>query len=205
MQFGQTPPVNNAYAAFTGNPPEDDTAHHTQDWVNNREPANPFSQFAAFMTEAFRASQNGGSPRQQSKEENRMASLIARQSSAKDLPAYYGNAVEWPAWRAQFYQSTSTCGMTQSENLMRLQRALKGRAREAVSPLLMNPTQVPEIMDVLEHRFGGAHTIATLMFEKLNKLNKKITAASRRCIKRRAYRVLGYSAKCSGLARQFKV
>lgn len=107
-----------------------------------------------------------------------MAALIARQSMAKDLPPFSGDPLEWPTWKAQFAQSSSTCRMTSSENLIRLQRALKGKAREAVGPLLMDPTQVQEILAVLEQRYGGTNSLASLMLDKARKLPHLTAEAS---------------------------
>lgn len=60
--------------------------------------------------------------------------------------------------------------MTRSENVIRLQLALIGKARENIHLLLMDLTQVDEIIAVLDQQFGGPHTIAMLLFEKAKKL-----------------------------------
>lgn len=42
--------------------------------------------------------------------------------------------------------------MTKSENLIRLERSLAGKEKESVHSLLMDPTQVDEIITVLDQR-----------------------------------------------------
>lgn len=153
---------------FPQQPTTDETSRHTQDWAH-RDPPDHLAQIASVMKEAFRARSAQESSRS---EENdaQIAALIARQSTAKDLPLFSGDPLEWPTWLAQYRQSTATCKMTRSENLIRLQRALTGRAKESVHPLLMDPAQVDEIITVLDQRFGGPDTIATLMLEKAKRL-----------------------------------
>lgn len=60
--------------------------------------------------------------------------------------------------------------MTSSENLFQLQRALKGKARETVGLFLMETTQVPETIDIVEHQYDSTGSIAKLMMEKTRTL-----------------------------------
>jgi hypothetical protein len=63
--------------------------------------------------------------------------FIIRQSHAKDLPAFSGRAEEWLAFLSKYERTTTVCGFTDDENLLRLQRCLKGEALKAVqSPSL---------------------------------------------------------------------
>ncbi|XP_062554212.1 kinesin-related protein 12-like [Armigeres subalbatus] len=59
--------------------------------------------------------------------------LAARHVVSKELPAFTGNPAEWPLFWSSYETSTRICGYSDSENLMRLQRCLKGEARKAVT------------------------------------------------------------------------
>lgn len=54
----------------------------------------------------------------------------------------------------QFHRTTEICRFSMDENLLRLQRMLHGKAREAVKALLILPRCVDQIMETLYHRFG---------------------------------------------------
>ncbi|XP_055622958.1 uncharacterized protein LOC129766451 [Toxorhynchites rutilus septentrionalis] len=57
--------------------------------------------------------------------------VASRQSMGRDLPTFTGNPEEWPVFIASFEQSTLACGFSNAENLIRLQRCLKGHALES--------------------------------------------------------------------------
>ncbi|XP_065085710.1 uncharacterized protein LOC135707754 [Ochlerotatus camptorhynchus] len=52
--------------------------------------------------------------------------LAARHVVPKDLPYFSGNPSEWPLFWSSYETSTRICGYSGAENLMRLQRCLKG-------------------------------------------------------------------------------
>jgi hypothetical protein len=96
-----------------------------------------------------------------------LTALMARQTTSRDLPFFDGSPLEWPAFKAQYEVSTTTCELSDAENLMRLQRSLKGKAKEAVSGLLLYPTGVGEAMETLEEQFGRPEIIILGMLEKV--------------------------------------
>ncbi|XP_062713719.1 uncharacterized protein LOC134290573 [Aedes albopictus] len=59
------------------------------------------------------------------------------------------------------------CGYSQSENLMRLQRCLKGKALEAVRSNLLLPSSVPKIMETLETLFGSPERLVQSLLNKV--------------------------------------
>ncbi|XP_062713044.1 uncharacterized protein LOC134290073 [Aedes albopictus] len=85
--------------------------------------------------------------------------LAARHVVPKELPSFSGNPAEWPLFWSSFETSTQMCGYTDAENLMRLQRSLKGDARKAVSCFLLHPTNVPEVMNTLHSLYGRPEAI----------------------------------------------
>ncbi|XP_065197638.1 uncharacterized protein LOC135829160 [Sycon ciliatum] len=80
--------------------------------------------------------------------------FMARQSTAKDLPQFSGHADEWPAFIFALEHTTRECGFSNGENLGRLQKALRGKAKEAVQGMMTLPDNVGEVISILRMRFG---------------------------------------------------
>ncbi|XP_055614883.1 uncharacterized protein LOC129761194 [Toxorhynchites rutilus septentrionalis] len=59
------------------------------------------------------------------------------------------------------------CGYSDGENLMRLQRCLKGNALEAVRSYLMLPSSVPSIIDTLRTLYGRPDLIISSLLAKI--------------------------------------
>ncbi|XP_055645110.1 uncharacterized protein LOC129780638 [Toxorhynchites rutilus septentrionalis] len=93
--------------------------------------------------------------------------LAARQVVSKDLPVFSGDPVDWPLFYSSYQHSTQVCGYSNSENLLRLQRSLKGRAREAVSSFLLHPTTIPQVISTLQTLFGRPEHIIHNMISKV--------------------------------------
>jgi len=62
----------------------------------------------------------------------RIGSFLFRNAAGKELPTFTGDPEEYPGFMSLLEQSTTLCGFSQEENMLQLQRCLKGRAREAV-------------------------------------------------------------------------
>ncbi|XP_062556699.1 uncharacterized protein LOC134221525 [Armigeres subalbatus] len=80
--------------------------------------------------------------------------LAARHVVPKELPVFGGNPAEWPLFWSSYNTSTQMCGYTEAENLLRLQRSLKGEARKAVNSFLLHPSNVGDIMSTLSTLYG---------------------------------------------------
>ncbi|XP_055590680.1 uncharacterized protein LOC129742764 [Uranotaenia lowii] len=80
--------------------------------------------------------------------------IAARQALSRDLPIFSGNPADWPVFIANYNYTTEACGFNCGENMIRLQRCLKGPAYEAVRSKLVIPSLVPAVIDALEMRFG---------------------------------------------------
>lgn len=63
--------------------------------------------------------------------------LAARQAVAKELPNFLGCTYE---------NTTRMCGYSEEDNLLRLQRSLKGKAVEAVRSRLLYPAGLPAVI-----------------------------------------------------------
>ncbi|XP_062704409.1 uncharacterized protein LOC109433030 [Aedes albopictus] len=93
--------------------------------------------------------------------------IAARQAVSKDLPTFSGNPDEWPVFLSMFNSTTAMCGFTEEENLVRLQRSLKGKAYEAVKCRLMHPGNVQGIMSTLKMLFGQPEIIVHSLIRKI--------------------------------------
>uniref|UniRef100_A0A182IKV0 Peptidase aspartic putative domain-containing protein n=1 Tax=Anopheles atroparvus TaxID=41427 RepID=A0A182IKV0_ANOAO len=96
--------------------------------------------------------------------------ISARQVTNRELPTFSGSPEEWLTFIANYDHSTAICGYSDEENLLRLQRALKGAARQTVGPLLMLPAGLREAMDTLKARYGHPEMIVESMVERVRKL-----------------------------------
>ncbi|XP_065085825.1 uncharacterized protein LOC135707839 [Ochlerotatus camptorhynchus] len=96
--------------------------------------------------------------------------IAARQAVSKDLPTFSGNPEEWPNFLSMFNSTTAMCGFSEEENLVRLQRSLKGKAYEAVKCRLMHPGNVQGIMDTLRMLYGQPEVIVHSLIGKISSL-----------------------------------
>lgn len=78
----------------------------------------------------------------------------ARQTVPKDLPTFSGCPEEWPLFSSTYDWSTEVCGLTDAENLIRLQRSVRGEALEAVKRILIHPSCVPHAISTLILLYG---------------------------------------------------
>jgi len=97
--------------------------------------------------------------------------FLARQGGLKELPAFSGDANEWPAFIMQYRRTTQLCGYSKDENMSRLQKCLKGRARETVAPLFAVPENLDMLIRILERRFGRPEVVVNQMIHKMQALN----------------------------------
>ncbi|XP_062710698.1 uncharacterized protein LOC109430659 [Aedes albopictus] len=93
--------------------------------------------------------------------------LTSRQSLARDLPTFSGDPAEWPIFISNFEYTTRTCGYTNGENMVRLQRCLRGRALESVRSRLVFPTAVPQVIETLRMRYGRPELLINVLLQKV--------------------------------------
>jgi len=86
-----------------------------------------------------------------SPEDKQMNKFVTRQSVARDLPQFTGDPIEWPNFKCQFFTSTEACGFSNVENMSRLQKSLKGKARDVVVATMASPDNVERVMKTLEN------------------------------------------------------
>lgn len=98
--------------------------------------------------------------------------INSRQSVPKELPLFSGQPEEWPLFSSTFYWSTQACGFTDAENLIRLQRSLKGSALQSVQQMLIHPSNVSSVMEILQVLYGQPEKI-------INSIKTRIKMTSR--------------------------
>lgn len=96
--------------------------------------------------------------------------ISARHGVRKQLPKFGGNPSQWPMFMTNYTESTRVCGFTTSENLVRLQDALEGRARSLVEGLLKRPEDVPNIIETLKRVYGRPEILLRELKQKARNL-----------------------------------
>ncbi|XP_058826986.1 uncharacterized protein LOC131686971 [Topomyia yanbarensis] len=93
--------------------------------------------------------------------------LAARQVMPRDLPSFSGNPADWPVFISNFTTTTLACGYSPAENLIRLQRCLKGPALETVRSRLLLPESVPHIIETLRLLYGRPELLINALLAKV--------------------------------------
>jgi hypothetical protein len=88
----------------------------------------------------------------------------------QDLPEYSGDPEGWPLFYSQFAQSTLEGNISDSLNIIRLKKALKGPALEAVKAILMLPDNLKMVINILKQRFGNPRVLIRRKLSQLNDL-----------------------------------
>ncbi|XP_053686266.1 uncharacterized protein LOC128735804 [Sabethes cyaneus] len=96
--------------------------------------------------------------------------IAARQAVSKDLPIFSGNPEEWPVFMSMYNRTTTMCGFTDDENIVRLQKSLKGKAYDAVKSRLMHSGNVSGILTTLKMLFGQPEVIIQSLIDKISSL-----------------------------------
>ncbi|XP_055604057.1 bromodomain adjacent to zinc finger domain protein 1A-like [Uranotaenia lowii] len=93
--------------------------------------------------------------------------LAARQMLPRDLPEFSGNPVDWPVFISHYNYTSEACGFNDGENMIRLQRCLKGSAWEAVRSRLILPASVGHVIETLRMRFGRPELLIESLIERV--------------------------------------
>ncbi|XP_058817271.1 uncharacterized protein LOC131680575 [Topomyia yanbarensis] len=96
--------------------------------------------------------------------------LAARQAISKDLPVFSGKPEEWPIFISVYNSTTAMCGFSDEENIIRLQRCLKGKAYEAVQSRLLYPSNASGVIATLRMLYGQPEAIVNSLIGKINAL-----------------------------------
>ncbi|KAG5860889.1 hypothetical protein JTB14_018611 [Gonioctena quinquepunctata] len=93
--------------------------------------------------------------------------IITRQSLNRDLPYFSVNPLEWQNFITQFQETTELCQFSDRVKMSRLQKCLKGKAKETVHTLLHFPNKLKDVLQLLERRFGRKEDIIEQIFTQL--------------------------------------
>lgn len=96
--------------------------------------------------------------------------ISARKTMKTDLPTFDGSPEIWQLFISFFEQTTSACGFSDQENMVRLMTSLKGKARAHVSGLLTVPQNVPYLVERLRTLFGRPEQIIESQLAKVRRL-----------------------------------
>ncbi|XP_062705437.1 uncharacterized protein LOC134287542 [Aedes albopictus] len=99
--------------------------------------------------------------------ESGLQRMFARQVIPSDLPVFTGKPEEWPIFISCYNNSTKACGFTNVENLMRLQRCLRGPARLAVGSKLLLPECVTQVIETLQLLYGRPELLISTLISQL--------------------------------------
>ena len=124
---------------------------------------NPTTRLVEVLERTFNSLQN-------SSLSNGNSRLVNRLTTAKNLPTFAGDALEWFNFKKAYESSTLLGEYTEQENITRLNEALKGEARETVCILLATSRDTEEIMRTLELHYGNKKIIAQKIIDDLKRL-----------------------------------
>lgn len=94
---------------------------------------------------------------------------MARHYMPRDLPTFNGDPIEWPIFISSFEYSNRVAGYANEENLVRLQKCLQGKAREAVRHCLMLPEMIPYIIRTFKMYYGRPECIIKNLIDEVRR------------------------------------
>lgn len=94
-----------------------------------------------------------------------------RMDQVRDLPFFNGdNPFDFFIFLSEYERSTEELDISPTENLRRINKALQGKARECVSPLLYMSENLPQILKVLKLNFARKEWVMSYILNKLRNL-----------------------------------
>lgn len=96
--------------------------------------------------------------------------LINRLTTAKELPVFSGDLMEWIHFKKVFELTSNLGKYTDEENMSRLYKALQGEARKKVNALLASGSDVAAVIHTLELHYGNKTVVAQKLQQDLKSL-----------------------------------
>ncbi|XP_055842512.1 uncharacterized protein LOC129909456 [Episyrphus balteatus] len=93
--------------------------------------------------------------------------IASRQFMSKEHINFTGRPEEWPLFISWWKNTSEACGFNRNENMLRLQRCLKGKALEAVQYRLLHPDQIELVIKTLQMLFGRPEIIIQSLITKI--------------------------------------
>ena len=89
----------------------------------------------------------------------------------QDLPEFCGCVEEWPMFLSAYQHSTAAYQYNNFENCLRLQKALRGEAKESVRSLLIHPDNVGSVMEQLQFQYGRPELIIYTQLQQIREIS----------------------------------
>lgn len=124
---------------------------------------NPLLLFTAALTDTLKTVREAA----QSECDSRVGGRVA---ASKELPEFEGNPLDWVHFLDSYRASTNLCGFSERENIERLRKALRGKARDAVRTLFATTTRADKIIETLELNFGSKHIVASKLIRDMENI-----------------------------------
>lgn len=96
--------------------------------------------------------------------------LVNRLTTAKSLPVFSGDPLEWLHFKEAYLLTSESGGYSDRENIARLFDALRGEARDVVKTLLASSRDADAIIRTLELHFGNKKIVAEKIVADLKAL-----------------------------------
>ncbi|XP_062698812.1 uncharacterized protein LOC109398619 [Aedes albopictus] len=138
--------------------------------IGNNDPGRRSSSALNIDADPFEPSHHSGLTSVTLSHELSRSQLAARHAVAKELPIFCGSPEEWPLFIATYESTSKMCGFSDEENLLRLQRSLKGKALEAVRSRLLYPAGLQGVISTLRMLFGRPEVIVHSLVCKIREM-----------------------------------
>lgn len=101
-----------------------------------------------------------------------VSKLLAKfRNEDKTIPTFYGSVLDWPLFIKKYRDTTKEFEITDDANQKRLDKALKGEARELVHTFLHNACLVDDVIGLLEAAYGGEENVVGAVTEAVKNMN----------------------------------
>lgn len=87
-----------------------------------------------------------------------------------DLPSFDGSIEQWPKFYQTYLTTTNTYKYTKLENLVRLEKALRGKAKESVEAMLIHADSVDDAVNHLKFLYGDTDSLIKSQIAKIREL-----------------------------------
>lgn len=151
-----------------------DKRYLTEEWIENgtemRNRTNDESNHLQLANNVN--SQTNTIPRENINLQETLSAMALRQSVGTQLPEFDGSSVlTWNHFLLQFNLTTEQCNITNEENILRLNKFIKGEARSKIDLLLMTSKSPKPIIDILNRQYGGEEKIIKELIDRIHKIS----------------------------------
>lgn len=100
-----------------------------------------------------------------------LARIISQsRNEDRSIPDFHGSVLDWPLFLKKFRDTTAKFNITEDANQKRLDKALRGKAREKVKDMLQHACFVGQIIEDLDSVYGGKDNISLAAMEAVEEI-----------------------------------